>query len=530
MHNAKPTRPGSRYNADNKTAVIDPKHYPFLKYPTDATVQPGDRVEYMDEDGAIHTGTVLADGAYLLDNALYVRVDSDEFIDAVAASALTKVFDYETLDSETRIVVQQKTSEIKTLMRRTTQDIIDIGNHLIVVKNKLEHGRFGKWLSAEFSWEERTARRFMSVATVFKTDSVSDLTIGAKALYLLAAPSTPDEARQEVLELAKTGVPITYPAAKAIVSEHKGLPPVVPAPQPAPSAAKAYDDANRTFAPVTRPPAVTYSKSEDDYQDDVPSTDADEPDWLDDALSGKEADAAESTTFQIGDKVSTAFGRKGGEIIELDPLMGALVKFPGSTPWWLKTKDLSKDLVLVERPAAAPPAATPAPAYAHHLSGSNEWYTPKAYVEAVRQLMTGITLDPASCELANQTVKASNYYCIENDGMAHPWAGNVFLNPPYGLDDDGESNVALWTAKLVSEFQAKRIAEAVLLVNATTERKWFQALWQYPICFTDHRINFYNAEGQQKQPTQGNAFIYFGEHVYTFAEIFRQFGTIVKKV
>lgn len=140
----------------------------------------------------------------------------------------------------------------------------------------------------------------------------------------------------------------TYPVNTGNIG--KSTPPVVPAPQPAPSAAITAQ-ATQAFPPVTRPPAVTYSKAEDDYQDDVPSTDADDPDWLDDALSGKEPDAAEPTTFQIGNKVSTQYGRTGGEIIEVDPLMGALVKFPGSTPWWLKTKDL---VLEKEVPAAEP--------------------------------------------------------------------------------------------------------------------------------------------------------------------------------
>lgn len=131
-----------------------------------------------------------------------------------------------------------------------------------------------------------------------------------------------------------------------------------------------------------------------------------------------------------------------------------------------------------------PPVVEPAAPFAHHLSGSNEWYTPKVYVDAVRILMAGITLDPASCAFANQVVRAAMYYDIDSNGLDKPWEGSVFLNPPYGWDEDGESNVAVWTAKLLAEFAAGSVQEAVLLVNATTERKWFQPLWQFPICFT----------------------------------------------
>ena len=39
-------------------------------------------------------------------------------------------------------MVQQRTSEIKTLMRRTAQDIVEIGLKLVEVNDRLEHGLF----------------------------------------------------------------------------------------------------------------------------------------------------------------------------------------------------------------------------------------------------------------------------------------------------------------------------------------------------------------------------------------------------
>jgi hypothetical protein len=123
MHNAKPHRPGSKYNAKRKDSILNAKHYPYLKFPPESPVQPGNLVQYMDEDENLLTGTVLEEGAYLSDNIIYVRVDFGDCIDAVAAELLTKIFDYAALDAETRIVVQQKTGEIKERMRRAAQDI-----------------------------------------------------------------------------------------------------------------------------------------------------------------------------------------------------------------------------------------------------------------------------------------------------------------------------------------------------------------------------------------------------------------------
>ncbi|MUG96556.1 DUF3102 domain-containing protein [Scytonema sp. UIC 10036] len=133
-----------------------------------------------------------------------------------------KDFDYAVLSPQVRILVQSKTSELKSLMRRSAQDLIDIGQKLTEVKEQLGHGNFGVWLKAEFDWSVRTAGRFMQVATQFKSAELANLNIAVSALYLLAEPSTPQKARQQALELAKKGENITFNKAKAIVKAKEG--------------------------------------------------------------------------------------------------------------------------------------------------------------------------------------------------------------------------------------------------------------------------------------------------------------------
>lgn len=135
------------------------------------------------------------------------------------------LFDYASLTSEDRIVIKQKTEEIKVLMRRTAQDVFDIGGKLLEIKDRLGHGKFGAWLKAEFGWSDRTAQNFMLVHSKFKSANISDfsyLNISPSALYVLAA-DIPEEARSEAIALSQEKT-ITVADAKTIAEKHKTNP------------------------------------------------------------------------------------------------------------------------------------------------------------------------------------------------------------------------------------------------------------------------------------------------------------------
>jgi len=138
---------------------------------------------------------------------------------ASARTTLQKVFDYTILDAETSQFIQRQTGEIRALMKRTAQDIIEIGQKLVLVKEKLAHGRFLDWIAAEFEWSYPTAARFMQVANSFRNTYQIDK-FAASALYVLAAPSTPETARSEAIARAEAGEPITYTIAKEIRQKH----------------------------------------------------------------------------------------------------------------------------------------------------------------------------------------------------------------------------------------------------------------------------------------------------------------------
>lgn len=132
-----------------------------------------------------------------------------------------KTFDYATLDTSTSQFVQQQTGEIRGLMKRTVESIFEIGQRLIVVKERLGHGRFGSWLETEFEWSQDTANNFINVAKKFgKFPNFSEFDMAASALYMLAAPSTPEAARSEAISRAARGESISFKTAKNIKQKY----------------------------------------------------------------------------------------------------------------------------------------------------------------------------------------------------------------------------------------------------------------------------------------------------------------------
>lgn len=135
-----------------------------------------------------------------------------------ASSKVKKEFNYDGLDADSRAFVQQQTVEIRRLGQRVIQDVYDIGQKLILVKEKMGHGSFTNWLAGEFGWSERTAQRFMNVAQVLndrfkdKSDNLSDLSLDfdLSALYYVTAPNTPVAAREELFAIAQSGEKVTY--------------------------------------------------------------------------------------------------------------------------------------------------------------------------------------------------------------------------------------------------------------------------------------------------------------------------------
>lgn len=176
---------------------------------------------------------------------------------------------------------------------------------------------------------------------------------------------------------------------------------------------------------------------------------------------------------------------------------------------------------------------------ARHSCDSPEWYTPSPFVEAAREVMGGIDLDPASHEEANRTVKASKFYTAEDDGLKQEWRGRVFLNPPGGLVkefwlkliDSTAVEQAIWIGYSLEQLQTLQ----------QTGRQGMVSPLYFPMCVTAKRIAFVENEAKRavrvekltqagkkpnakSSPSHSNYIIYIGPRVNVFRDIFSQFG------
>jgi hypothetical protein len=184
-----------------------------------------------------------------------------------------------------------------------------------------------------------------------------------------------------------------------------------------------------------------------------------------------------------------------------------------------------------------------------HLSLTQEHYTPDHVVEAARRTLGGIDLDPASCALANERVKAERWFGLPGDGLAEEWFGRVFLNPPGGtftpkrkkktdpkipisasdaahkLYYRTDSRACAWWRKLMDSHPCQVpafvfVGFTVEILRSTQGTTWPSAM-RFPICVPRERLCFGG-----DQPTHANVIIYSGPDFEAFKREFSQIGEV----
>lgn len=127
-------------------------------------------------------------------------------------------------------------AEIRRLGKRVLADYVEIGRRLAECRTILkEDGGWRAWLDSELRLSPQTAGRFIQIYE--QRSNLEHCNLPVSVLYLLAAPSTPAEARTEIVERAQAGEPVSVEEVKQTIETAKGReqparkPPASPVPR-----------------------------------------------------------------------------------------------------------------------------------------------------------------------------------------------------------------------------------------------------------------------------------------------------------
>lgn len=91
---------------------------------------------------------------------------------------------------------------------------------------------------------------------------------------------------------------------------------------------------------------------------------------------------------------------------------------------------------------------------------NDEFYTPKYIFDHI-----GISFDlDVAAPIGGASVPADRYYTAADDGLIQPWAGLVWMNPPF-------SSPTPWVNKFIEHGNG-------IALLPTSKAKWFKMIWE----------------------------------------------------
>ncbi len=139
--------------------------------------------------------------------------------------------------------------------------------------------------------------------------------------------------------------------------------------------------------------------------------------------------------------------------------------------------------------------------------------------------MGSIDLDPCSSAYFNETVKATQYYSLDDrgeDGLQLPWKANVFCNPP------GKLVKEFWRKAL---FETSNLAKLVWVGFSLEQLTYLQdedySPFDFPCLILRRRVHFVRHDGYKASPTHGNYITGIGVDESLFVKEFGDLGIIV---
>jgi len=125
-----------------------------------------------------------------------------------------------------------------------------------------------------------------------------------------------------------------------------------------------------------------------------------------------------------------------------------------------------------------------------HHGETNVWLTPPHILHALGPF----DLDPCAAPEPRPWPTAARHYVEADNGLALPWPGRVWCNPPYG------EHTGLWLERLANH------GDGIALIFARTETQMFFAqVWERAdaVFFFDGRLTFHHQDGRRAAANGG---------------------------
>ena len=133
-------------------------------------------------------------------------------------------------------------------------------------------------------------------------------------------------------------------------------------------------------------------------------------------------------------------------------------------------------------------------------TGSDDWYTPKWIFDTL-----GLTfdLDVASPSGGIPWIPARRYYTMEDDGLAQPWEGLVWMNPPF-------SKLTPWADRFIEHGNG-------VALTPFSRSKWLDRMWDSSATMLNlpTTLTFHKPDGRQYSMSFGAVLWAMGDKAQT---------------
>ena len=127
-------------------------------------------------------------------------------------------FDYKDLDASVISYLRNEASEIKSIMKRTVENTLEMGKKLTEVKKILPHGTFLEWSNREIGLHRSTVAQIMQVWEAFghRPELICESNLNISIIYMLASRTVNEDFRSQILQLSESEEKLSFDTVKQL--------------------------------------------------------------------------------------------------------------------------------------------------------------------------------------------------------------------------------------------------------------------------------------------------------------------------